>query len=196
MKITPIKPTEAFSLSLDEQRSFRGAPTPCRISGPPGLVRLVQNGRRAVGAFWFEEPVFTRLREKARLDLAAQNPGNKEPFSIPMKDMVGLYMKHCLRSDLAICKNWTADFDSYAVLPLRPVDSLVAWVGKIADQPYYSPPSHGTLSKKEYQDQMAIHDRAEAGGIRLLATENQYVIHFDHPANRPFESRIMGPWEF
>ncbi len=196
MKIVPIKPAEAFSLSLEEERSFRGKPIPCRISGPPGLVRLVQQGRRKTGAFWFEEPVFTRLREKARLDLAAQNPGNKEPFSISMKEMVGLYMKHCLRSDLAICKNWTENFDSYAVLPLRPVDSLVAWVGMIADQPYYEKPKPGDYTKAEYKAKLAIYEQAERGGVSLLAREKQYVIRFDHAANRSFESRIMGPWSF
>ena len=43
-----------------------------------------------------------------------------------------------LRSDLAICKNWTEDFDGYVTLPLGPQDSVVALVGRIKNQPYYN----------------------------------------------------------
>ena len=191
MNKVPIRPSEAFPLSPDERASFAGSPQPYRISGPPGLVRSVQRGRSASGSVWTEEPVFATLRARAKQDLMMQS--RKQPFARPMKEMIGMYMKHCLRFDLAICKDWTANFDAYAVLPLRPMDSLVAWVGPIKNQPYYSAPRP---NEPEFAARKLAYDQAEAGGVRLLASEEQYVVHFDLPANAPFASRILGPFEF
>jgi hypothetical protein len=192
----PINPTAAFPLTAEQRLSFAGAPAPFRLSGPPGLIRLVEKGGLKAGAFWFGEPAFSRLRAQAKADLARQHPGEKEPFARPMKEMVGMYMKHCLRQDLAIRKNWTENFDSYAVLPLRPQDALVAWVGKVRPQPYYSKPDPRGLTKEEYAARMHVFEQAEAGGVSLMAGEDQYVIDFRFPANRMLEQRILGPWEF
>jgi hypothetical protein len=196
MKKQLIPPTTAFPLTAEQRLSFATAPTAYRLSGPPGLVRLVQNGGLKTGAFWFSETVFSRLRAQAKADLARQSAGHKEPFSRPMKEMVGMYMRHCLRQDLAICKDWTENFDSYAVLPLRPQDTLIAWVGKIRPQPYYAKPDPAKFTKAEYADRLRVFEQAEAGGVSLLAGEDQFVIDFRFSANRALESRILGPWEF
>ena len=187
-----IKPTEAFSLSSEERMSFAGHPQPCKVSGPPGLVRLVQNGRRPDGEFWFSEAVFSQLRQKAKLDLGSQADLDLQSF--PMRERVGLYMKLCLRNDLAICKNWTENFDSYVILPLRPMDAIVAWVGKIRSQPVYDKGNPADFTKAEYAERIRIHDQAEIGGVRLLATEKQYVIHFDFATNRSYRNRISAPF--
>jgi hypothetical protein len=203
MTLVPLKVSEAFPLNVDQRASFEGTPTPYRISGPPGLARLVgpedprrQRDNRKTGFFWFEEPVFTRLRDKARAELMRLDVSSGEKRAKPSCELTGLYMKFCLRGELAICKNFTPIFDGYAILPLRPVDSLVAWVGKIKDQPYYSKPRPEGLTKAEYQEQMQAYELAEAGGTSLVAQEKQYIVDFNFPANKPFANRILGPWRF
>ncbi len=196
---------EMFPLSLEQRDSFADVPVPCRITGPLRLVRLqpyvwdetgtrvLPFDREKVGRFWFEERVFNKLRGRATRDLMRQEATNKYPFARPLPDMVGMYMKHHLRSDLAISKDWTPDFDTYVVLSLDASQSVLAWVGAIADQPYYSQPKPG---EADYAAKKQMHDLAEAGGVSLLATEKQYLIDFRFPANTAMRSAILEPRSF
>lgn len=74
-----------------------------------------------------------------------------------MRALTGLFMRLARRQDLAIFKDWTQDFDGYAVLPLRPSDSLLALVGPIREQPY-----HSRLRERDKR-----HALAESKNIRL-----------------------------
>ena len=192
MKHTEIKESEAFKPSVDALNSFDGVRKFYRVTGPGRLVRLMQFGRDRVGEYWFEEQVFERLRRRAVRELMQQNAG-KEPFAASMQSMVGLYMKLCLRSDLAICKNWTPNFDAYVVLDLRSTDSVIALVGRIKNQPYYSKPVPG---EPDYDAKLEMHGLAESGKISLRALEEQYVIDFTFPPNRALVSRIQEPRMF
>ncbi len=192
---TPLKPSEAFALDPDERLSFaNGQAFPYRVAGPLRLVRLVQEGRDPVRNYWFEEEMFRRLRALATRDLLRQQrePGSPT-FARPLPEMVGMYMRHCLRSDLAISKDWTPNFDTYVEMVLGPKDSLVAWIGKIANQPYYSAPNP---KDPKYAEKKKIHDLAEASGVSLVTSERQYVIHFDFPANLPLRALIRPPRPF
>jgi hypothetical protein len=193
MTKTPVTPQEAPPLSHQNRQSFAGAPSPYRISGPLRLVRLMQNGRAREGEFWFEERVFNRLRQRAMRDLTRQSAANGQPFASSLQVLLGLYMKHCLRSDLAISKNWTSNFDSYVVLALSPQDSVVGWVGRIANQPYYSPPNP---ADPDYAKKKEIYDLAESAGVSLLAAETQYVIDFKFPANQSRLHLLQEPRPF
>jgi hypothetical protein len=196
-QLSPLGREQIYPLPSEEHKTFAGQPTPCRISGPGGLARLVMNGRPVTTpgklSFWFDEAIFTRLREKAKMDLQSQGLSKRSPTSNPFRQLVGMYMKHCFRSDLAFCKNWTEDFDSYAILPLRPNDSLVAWAGKIQAQPYFDPNSRPTRSTPDLQ---AAHALAEKNGIRLIGGQQQYVVDIDYPKNVTLKSRILGPFPF
>ncbi len=187
MKKLEIKPSEAFQPSADAWNSFDGPRKFYRVSGPGRLVRLMQLGRRREGEFWFEEQVLENLRRRAARELLEQNKG-RPPFASSMQVMVGLFMKLCLRSDLAICKNWTPNFDAYVVLDLRPGDSVVALVGRIKSQPYYSKPDP---RDPEYASKLELHQLAESGAISLQAIEEQYVIDFNFAPNRAAVSRIQ-----
>lgn len=151
--------------SAEALNSFEGLRTFYRVTGPGRLVPLMQFGQRRAGEYWFEEQVFERLRQRAASELMQQNAGS-QPFAASMPSMVGLYMKLCLRSDLAVCKNWTPNFDSYVVLDFRPTDSVVALVGRIKSQPYYSKPVPG---EPDYEAKLDLHRLAEAGEISLQA---------------------------
>ena len=187
MNKTEIKESEAFKLSGDEMKSFDGGWKYYRVTGPGRLVRLMQSGRSREGKFWFEERVFDRLRQRAARELAQQTQGG-QPFAASMQAMVGLYMKLCLRSDLAICKNWTPNFDAYVVLDLRPADSVVAAVGRIKSQPYYAKPLPG---ETDYDAKLEMHRLADSGKVSLQALEEQYVIDFRFKPNEALVSRIQ-----
>ena len=192
MKKVEIRATEAFKPSVDALNSFDGVRKFYRVTGPGRLVRLMQFGRDRVGEFWFEEQVFERLRQRAAQELMQQNAG-REPFAASMQSMVGLYMKLCLRSDLAICKNWTPNFDAYVVLDLQAADSVVALVGRIKSQPYYSKPLPG---EPDYEAKLELHRLAESGQVSLQALEEQYVIDFTFGPNQALVSRIQEPRMF
>jgi hypothetical protein len=85
--------------------------------------------------------------------------------------------------DLAICKDWTNDFDAFVRLRLMPSDHPVALVGSVARQPAYS------SNHPQHQAGVAHH-------IWLDGRAMQYVIDFSFPANRPFVGRILGPFRF
>lgn len=205
MQKVRIDESEIFPLNSAQRNSFADMPIPYRLTGPLRLVRLqpyewdetgtklVEFDPEKVGRYWFEERVFNKLRGRATRDLLRQETANKRPFVRPLPEMVGMYMKHHLRSDLAISKDWTPDFDTYVVLSLEASASIVAWVGAIADQPYYSKPDPGD---KGYADKKQRYDLAEAGGVSLLASERQYLIDFRFAANTALRSAIRKPRPF
>lgn len=193
----PLPQNQIYSLPPKERASFAGPPIPCRVSGPGGLARLVMNKRMVTRngelSFWFNEAFFTQIREKAKADLRRQGLSKKSPTFTPFRELVGMYMKHCFRSDLAVCKNWTENFDNYAILSLRPTDSLVAWAGAIKPQPYFDPLGRPIASTPDLQ---AAYELAEKNGISLSGMQQQFVVDFDFAANAPLRSRIQGPFPF
>jgi hypothetical protein len=190
---------QGFSVTLDTRRTFSGLPAYLEMTGPVTLVRLVQFGRSNYAGlelnpapaggwptrptFWFEEAMLLSLLREARQDLSQQQATAKHPFSTPMAELIGNYVRHCLRADLAICKDWTNDFDAFVRLRLMPEDRLIALVGPVARQPAYSQ----THSQ---------HEAVVNKNIFLEGQAKQYVIDFNYPANRPHVGRILGPFPF
>jgi hypothetical protein len=185
-----------YKVSDEVLRSFASPPQWCRLSGPGGLVRFIQEAKttasgedleasRLAGMFWFNELLFSQTRQQAKAELQRQLSDGPQTVA-SMRGLTGLYMRLALRQDLAICKNWTQDFDGYAVLPLRPMDSLLVLAGPIREQPYYS-----RLRKRDKR-----HALAESKNIRLPGGAEQFVVDFSLKENRAFESRILGPFPF
>jgi hypothetical protein len=190
MKLTRMTGREGFGVSFETRFSFASAPEYCRIAGPGRLVRLLQMERfnregalvresALAGQFWFDEMTFISMRMGARAEIAAQARSGKNAFINSQETLAALHAKFSLREDLAISKDWTTEFDAYAVLPLDQRDSLVALVGRVMSQPYYQRAPAGTLSPAE-----------------LPGMQKQYVIDFTFPANRAFAARIQGPHPF
>jgi hypothetical protein len=174
-------------------QTFSGPPTYYEVSGPGTLVRLVQFKKTTYdclqlrnsdpqGLFWFEEDFLMRVRNQARLDLARQQAQSKRSFSAPFNSLVTLYMRHFLRNDLAVCKDWTNDFDGYVKMRLFPSDRVVALVGAVARQPAYSPED-------------PEHDKVMAKNIILDGRATQYVIDFRSADNKAYAKRIQSPSE-
>jgi len=174
--------------------TFASPPSFFELSGPGTLVRLVQSRKttyeglqlgnsRRYGLFWFEEALLCRVRNQARLELMRQQAEAKRPFSAPLSSLVTLYMRHYLRGDLAICKDWTNDFDGYVSMRLLAGDLLIALVGPVAKQAAYS-------------SQHPQHQAVVANNIWLDGRATQYVIDFECAENRPYARRIQGPYGF
>ncbi len=190
---------QGFPVSLETRRTFAVPPTYFELSGPITLVRLVQFGRSNYAglelnpssisgwpgkpSYWFEEAMLLNLLREARQDLSQQQASAKQPFATPMSELIGNYVRHCLRADLAICKDWTNDFDAFVRLRLMPEDRLIALVGPVAPQPAYS--------QTHSQHQAVVNKN-----IFLEGQAKQYVIDFNYPANRPHVRRILGPFGF
>ena len=196
MKRTPASPPSGYIVPGEVLRSFGRRPEWCLLSWPGGLVRFLQEEKvasdgaeleasRLAGLFWFDEMLFSQSRQQAKHDLEEQFSAGP-PQGYTMRALTGLHMRLSLRQDLAICKNWTQDFDGYGVLPLRPADSVLALVGPIREQPYYS-----RLRKRDKR-----HALAESKGIRLPGGAEQFVVDFSLKQNRPMEARILGPFPF
>jgi hypothetical protein len=191
MKKVPIAAPKDFKVRPQILSSFAGQPEFFRLMGPGGLVRFVQDARmnrdgiqlqpsRTAGDCWFDERVFSGLRERAKAELHGQLRGRKP--SAPFRSLVGLYMRLCLRDDLAVSKDWN-EFDRYVVLPLRPQDEIVALVGEVKQQPVYS---------VGHPD----HLPAEMAKIRLPGGADQFILDFSYPANMNAEKRLLGPFAF
>lgn len=200
MTLTLIDPKSAFPLSAEEIASFDGPYAPYQINGPPGLARLVAcNSNPRVKDprqekhqnCWFDEALFTRVRAQAKAELTRQ--GGRGAFTNPWRGLVGMFMKHIFRDDLAICNDWREVFDCYAILPLRPMDGLVVWAGTIRWQPAYSPPKTGD---PRYAEKKAAHDLAEKNRVRLAGGQMQFIVNFDHEVNLAYRGRIEGPHRF
>jgi hypothetical protein len=199
MNKKPIPDSQGFQVSLETRQSFSASPTFCDLSGPGTLVRLVQfgkstydglelhdsstSGRPNKPSYWFEEELLLNLLREARRELTQQQTAAKQPFSTPLPVLIGNYVRHCLRMDLAICKDWTNDFDAFVRLRLMPQDHITALVGQVARQPAYSSnhPQHPAVVAKS---------------IFLEGRATQYVIDFSFLANRPFVGCILGPFRF
>lgn len=189
-----ISDGSGFKPTHDQLASFAFKPQFFELSGPGTLVRLVQfkkttyegqvlRASRRDGEFWFEEELLVRVRNRARVDLARQQRSAGRPFSAPLASLVTLYMRHYLRGDLAICKDWTDDFDGHVRMRLLAGDRLIALVGPVAKQPAYSS-SHPQ------------HAAVVANHIWLEGQVPQYVIDFNFPPNKTYAQRIQGPFEF
>lgn len=190
----PLDWSAGFSVDPGLRATFVGTPSFYELSGPGTLVRLVQKAKTSYeglqleesgrdGRFWFEESFLLQVRSHARRELEAQQRQSGRPFRAPLDALVTLYVRHYLRGDLAVCKDWTHDFDGHVRLRLEAGDRLVALVGWVAAQPAYSSshPEHKSVVEK---------------GILLRGQATQYVVDFRFPPNRPYASRIMGPFGF
>ena len=186
-----IPEKDGFSVKPEIQQSFATSPGFFKLTGPGRLIRLVQFGKttrtgeilqpsRFAGDCWFEERLFQRLRASALAELATQNGTQSGTAQYtPRKDLMGLHMKFNLRDSLAVSRDWN-DFDAYVSFSFGPNEAVVALVGKIKGQSYYSVNNPG-------------HAGAESAGISLPGGEDQYVIDFSFPANRRLANRINGP---
>lgn len=191
MKIVPTEKPADFRVSSEIWSSFAGAAKFCRISGLGGLARFVQDAKVTregealkasdiPGWNWFDERVFTMMRERAKAELRAQSRSLKP--GVPLRAYVGLYMRLCLRQDLAVSKDWN-EFDRYLVLSLRPQDSIVALVGRIAPQPAYSDKYAGRLP-------------AGLKMIQLPGGDQQFIVDFNCSLNHSARPRVLGPFPF
>ena len=192
----PANPPANYVVSQEVLKSFAAPPRWHWLSGHGGLIRFLQEEKtnssgedleasRLAGMFWFNENLFSTVREQAKKELHERFQSSP-PQGASLRSLTGLFMRLSLRHDLAICKNWTQDFDGYGVLPLRPQDALLALVGPIREQPYYS-----KLRKRDKR-----HALAESKGIRLPEGAEQFVVDFTLKANRPHERRIMVNFNF
>jgi hypothetical protein len=176
-------------------RSLAAFPGFFEVSGPGALARLLNRAgprpTNPAGMFWMDEDVLLRVRSAARSDLVSQLAQSKQPFApgmdrsakkMQLQELIRLYMRHVLRFDLAICKDWTAEFHGYARLPLGAADKLIAMVGPIRRQPAVSSadPQHAAVARE---------------GIWLDGMETQYVIDLRFAANAPFAAKIDSPLE-
>jgi len=194
MNRTPASAPAHYHVPSDVRSSFAGPLHWCKITGPSRFIRLVSE--RAIRAspsetqkwlkqkpsYWFNEPLFLQLREQARRELSRQLTGSKSPIA-PMNALIGLYMRHCFRQDLAVSKDWTEDFAGYSVLTLRPQDSMLSMVGPIKDQPYYSQSD-------------PRHSFAESKDTRLPGGAEQIVIDFNLADNGSLLGRVETPIRF
>ena len=192
MRLDPLPPTTIFDGRASVYQTFHGTPTFYRLHGPVSLVRLVQfakvtregvalDASRTEGEFWFEQEVFSQLRRHAEADLRRQAARDRKTYSTDLSRLVAVYMMHTLRSDLAISKDWTTDFDAYVTLHLGASDSVTTLVGRVKAQPYYSKSSPMHAATRD---------------LELLGLKRQYVINFRSPDNKPLVSRIVGPTLF
>ncbi|HEY3853927.1 MAG TPA: hypothetical protein VGO67_06010 [Verrucomicrobiae bacterium] len=197
MNKTLLSKDKGWAIDGNQQSTFGGEPSFYSLSGPGSLVRLVQIGKTNYyglqlepshrdGAFWFDGDFFQRLSRDAREDLLRQQAGNKQPFSRPLNDLVGNYLRHWLRNYLAVSYDWTMDFDAYVRLRLEPGDALVAAVGPVAEQSAYSPQDPSYAATKNI--------KLTGKGIHGQAI--QYMVNFRIPANTRFTQRIHGPFLF
>jgi hypothetical protein len=194
-----MQDNQGFDVSLQIRNSFSGIPSFFDLSGPTTLVRLVQfakstydgleldsssmSGRPGKPSCWFEEEMLLNLLRQARQDLTQQQATAGQAYSTPLPVLVGNYVRHCLRIDLAVCKDWTNDFDAFVRLPLMPEDHLIALIGEVARQPAYS-------------DSHPQHEAIVANNIFLDGGARQYVVDFNFPSNHALVGRILGPYGF
>jgi hypothetical protein len=183
MNKTPIPDSAGFEKRPDWAATFASPPQFFQIAGPATLVRLVESKQGRDGAFWFEEDFFSRIRQKARLELSRQQAQSKPGFNNSLDSLITVYMRHVLRDALAVSKDWADNFNGYVRVRLFPDDKLVALVGPIARQPAYS-------------DAHPQHAQVVAKDIWLEGRATQYVVDFRFPANRALLQRIQGPLQF
>lgn len=183
-----ISDSQGFPVARQERESFAGSPSFYRITGPASLVRLVQfakttydgvelHGSKSDGRYWFEWDFFSRLTHHARNHLLQQQRQAGQPFSNPLSVLVGNYVRHVLRADLAVCYDWTRDLDAYVRLDLSAKDTIVALVGSVAGQPAFG---------QEAPEDKSSH----SGGVWLRGRATQYLIDFQFAPNRPCAARI------
>jgi hypothetical protein len=196
MNVQSIPRSSGFPTNPDIVASFEGSdPGFFEVSGPGALARLVNRAgprpTNPAGLFWMDEDVLLGVRDAARADLLQQLAQSSQPFApgqdrnakkMHLRELVRNYMRHVLRFDLAICKDWTAEFHGYVRLPLTPTDKLIAMVGPIKRQP--------ALSSADPQ-----HAAVVANSIWLEGMATQYVIDLRFPANAPLAAKIEGPLE-
>jgi len=186
-----------WTIDSNTKSTFAGEPSFFALSGPGSLVRLVQIGKtnyyglqlkssRPDGAYWFDGDFFRRLAKEAREELQRQQTANKQPFANPLDELVGNYLRHRLRDCLAVCYDWTLDFDAYVRLRLEPGDALVAAEGPVAAQPAYSPKDSAYEAAKDIQ----------LTGKWIDEPSIQYLVDFTFPANTQYTQRIHGPFLF
>lgn len=190
----PTAPPADYHVPNKVRSSFAGCMRWCKLTGAGRLVRLVpeiaMTSSRATTeailkkkpSYWFTESLFLHLHSEAKRELSAQLTGSRSPVA-SMNSLIGLYMRHCFRQDLAVSKDWTEEFAGYAVLTLRPQDSMLAMVGPIRDQPYYSQSD-------------PRHAFAESKDTRLPGGAEQIVIDFNLAENASLLRQIEKPSRF
>ena len=192
MRLIPLPPTILFDGRADVYQTFSGKPIYYRLKGPVTLMRLVQLERldrdglttkasSTEGEFWFEQELFGQLQRHSEAELLRQAAHDKKTYLTEPNRLSTLYMRFTLRDNLAISKDWTKNFDAYVTLKLGPSDAVLALVGRVKAQPYYS-------------EKSPDHDAAK--DLVLPGAKRQYVINFRSPHNKPLTSRITRPTPF
>ncbi len=185
---------QGFPTSANLRASFGAPPEFVRLSGPGTLVRLVPFGpitpeslelkdTRSSGCFWLDEELLLRLLQQARSELTQQESmARKRRSAPPFNVLLGNHVRQCLRENLAICRDWTPDFNAFLRLHLTPEDSLTVLAGPVGRQAQGGTPSaHGAPAHRT---------------TWLMGQALQYVIDFGLPGNRTYTGRILGPFLF
>ena len=184
----------AHPIRPEVMTSFGIPPRPAQLKGPGAIVPFVDSNQKAppppaglasryAGEFWFDANLLQLVRRQAYDELTKQRREAGQPMANTLASMIGLYLRLYLRPNLAVSKDWKENFEAYVTLELQPSDSLYAYVGPIAEQPYYS------------RDDPR-HSQAAARGITLSGGVTQYYVNFNYRPNLPFAQRITGPVYF
>ena len=171
-----------------------------RVEGPTTLVRLLNSENKSIegassGLFWLEKSEFSKLQLSAKKAIEAERTKRKTANQSPMSnpDMaVSLHTRFQLRDNLAICGNWS-DLNKFVSLSIPAGQSLIAFLGAAAAQPYYKfdPKKFGPDSKEARQQK-----KAEDGNIRLPGGLRQVVVDFRMAENQPLVNLISPPQWF
>jgi hypothetical protein len=186
-RIEYLPPGSAWTPDAGTVGSFDGGWRAGRIHGAARFVRFLSHAGQAPegqtyaanrqdGAFWLAEERFLQIKVRAEADLKRQ-PG-AGPGRTPNR--LAMYLRHEFRCLLAVRRDWTPSFDYLARLTIPHGESVVALIGKIKEQPVYSPAFPGEASARE-------------AGLKLEGGLIQYVIWFDFPANVKARNWITSP---
>ena len=156
--------------------SFAGVYSPARISGPARFLRLLYGGGLGAegfklnpsnvhGCYWFAEGDVLRIKEWLDSDLKKGSLDH-----VTYLNRMAVALRNELRQQLAICRNFSPRFDSFARLTVPPQKSVAALVGTARGQRAYS------LNAPHYS-------AASAKDTKLSGGLTQYVMRFDIPAN-------------
>ena len=173
-----IRQEEAWGGAPNAQitNSFKAGYSPSRIFGPARFLRLLYGGgmgaegfklnpSNVYGCYWFAEDDVLQIKARLAEDL------NKEPASRDTYlNRMAFALRNELRQGLAVCRDWSPRFDTFARLTLPAQKSVVGLTGVAKGQHVYSSEFPG-------QAVAIAPDTELSGGLR------QYVIRFDLPAN-------------
>ena len=176
-ELIPFNAAWGGTLESTISNSFKHGYSPSRLHGPAQFLRLLYEGgmgaegfkkkpSHALGCFWFAEADILRIKAELQADLKKQEPSNRATHL----NRMGFALRNEIRQKLAICRDWSPRFDTFARLTIPPQQAVVGLIGEAKGQDVYSPDFPG-------------HESAIAPDTNLSGGLMQYVIRFDIPAN-------------